>query len=268
MRTANYLRKQSSEEINPFAKEASDQQHTILQSIFLHLLPGVLFVPVFLLTVRLTDNLGLPKHIAPFLITALVVLTGFELGFLLYQGKKLNGYLSLQGVILYRQPMARREYIYLGLPTLMWAIFVFMVIAPPVDNFFIENYFSWLPESFFQTTFIDNLNEYSQGTLITTGVITIILIGIIGPAVEELYFRGYLLPRIPVKGAWAPAINILLFSLYHLWTPWQNITRILAMTPLYYMVWRKKNVYFGIIWHVTANILSAAAFTATILGVT
>jgi membrane protease YdiL (CAAX protease family) len=44
--------------------------------------------------------------------------------------------------------------------------------------------------------------------------------------VEEMYFRGYLLPRISRLGAWAPLVNTVLFSLYHLFTPWLNVGRI------------------------------------------
>ena len=44
--------------------------------------------------------------------------------------------------------------------------------------------------------------------------------------VEEMFFRGYLLPRISRLGAWAPLVNTVLFSLYHLFTPWLNVGRI------------------------------------------
>jgi membrane protease YdiL (CAAX protease family) len=52
-----------------------------------------------------------------------------------------------------------------------------------------------------------------------------------GPVVEEVYFRGYLLPRISRFGAWAPLINTVLFSVYHFFTPWQNVGRILGLLP-------------------------------------
>ena len=55
-----------------------------------------------------------------------------------------------------------------------------------------------------------------------------LLIGIIGPTVEELYFRGPLLPRIDRLGAWAPVLNSGLFALYHFWSPWQLPVRLLV----------------------------------------
>ena len=79
--------------------------------------------------------------------------------------------------------------------------------------------------------------------------------GIAGPLVEELYFRGYLLPRIPSRRGWAPLINVILFSLYHFFSPWQNVTRIVALIPLVYTVAWKRNIYLSIFTHCILNTL-------------
>ncbi len=255
-------------EISPIAKDVDVQQHTIAQSIVLHLLPGLLFLPIFVIAAEFISGLDLPEHLAPSLIAFLLVIVPFELGYLLYQGNKLNGRPSLRGVVLYRESIPWWQYIALGLPMLLWATFIFTVVAPPIDSFFIARFFSWMPDSFFQNTLFENLSRYSQATLSVTGILTVILIGFIVPVVEELYFRGYLLPRIALQGSWAPLVHILLFSLYHFWSPWQNVVRILAMSPLYFGVWRKRNIYLGMIWHVVANVLSALGLMAAILGAT
>lgn len=71
--------------------------------------------------------------------------------------------------------------------------------------------------------------------------------------VEELYFRGYLLPRMEVLGGWAPLLNILLFSLYHFWSPWENAVRLLALTPWVYVTWRTRNLYLAMLIHAIIN---------------
>ena len=253
-------------EIGSTGKGVDVQQHTIAQSIALHLLPGLLFLPAFMIAAKLTAGLDLPKHLAPFLIASTLVIIPFELGYLLYQGKKLSGKFSLQGVILYREPIPWWQYIVLGLPMLLWIGFIFKVVGPPIDSFFIERFFSRMPESFFQSTLLENLSQYSQATLLVTGILSIILIGFVGPVVEELYFRGYLLPRIALRGGWAPTVHILLFSLYHFWSPWQNVVRILAMSPTYFAVWRNRNIYLGIIVHVVMNVVSALGLMAILLS--
>jgi membrane protease YdiL (CAAX protease family) len=73
--------------------------------------------------------------------------------------------------------------------------------------------------------------------------------------VEELYFRGYLLPRIPASKQWAPLINVLLFSLYHFFSPWQNVTRIVALIPFVYAVAWKRNIRIGMWAHCLMNTL-------------
>ena len=81
--------------------------------------------------------------------------------------------------------------------------------------------------------------------------------GIVGPVVEELFFRGYLLPRMAYLKKWAPFVNGTLFGLYHFWQPHNYLAIIGIGIILSYIVWRKKNVYLGIIIHCTLNILGA-----------
>jgi len=88
-----------------------------------------------------------------------------------------------------------------------------------------------------------------------TFLVGLVVNGFALPIVEELYFRGHLLPRIDRFGKWAPLINICLFSLYHFWTPWQVISRIVLLLPWVYTVWHKRNILLIIITHCAANTL-------------
>ena len=83
--------------------------------------------------------------------------------------------------------------------------------------------------------------------------------------VEELYFRGYLLPRIAYLRGWAPLINTVLFSFQHLFSPWGNLGRILAFLPIGYTVFWKKNIYIGIIVHCTLDLLEAVILLVPLL---
>jgi uncharacterized protein len=42
---------------------------------------------------------------------------------------------------------------------------------------------------------------------------------LVGPIIEELYSRGYLLPRMEQFGRWSALANTVLFSVCHFW--WQ-----------------------------------------------
>jgi hypothetical protein len=80
------------------------KQHSLAKSIILHLLPGLLILLFYIVTAPIANKMGFPSIIA-LLIAIGVVLIPFELGFLLYQGKKENGTLSLKGIVLLREPM-------------------------------------------------------------------------------------------------------------------------------------------------------------------
>jgi hypothetical protein len=72
--------------------------------------------------------------------------------------------------------------------------------------------------------------------------------------VEEMYFRGYLLPRLSRFGAGAPLVNMVLFSIYHFFTPWQNVGRILGLLPMVYAAWWKRSIYASMGAHVLGNV--------------
>ena len=84
----------------------------------------------------------------------------------------------------------------------------------------------------------------------------LLLVGsvLVAPVVEELYFRGYLLPRMPqTLGRWRVPVHVVLFAAYHLWSPWLTPTRVLAILPLAYIAVRTRDVRIGMVTHVVLN---------------
>ncbi|MCE3202670.1 CPBP family intramembrane glutamic endopeptidase [Paenibacillus sonchi] len=55
---------------------------------------------------------------------------------------------------------------------------------------------------------------------------------------------------------WSVMINVALFVVYHFFFPWMIITRLIAIFPVYFIVWRTKNIYTGIVAHVLLNLIS------------
>jgi len=52
------------------------------------------------------------------------------------------------------------------------------------------------------------LAGFSKLISVITFSLGIVFNGILGPFVEDLYFRGYLIPRMGSFGRWTPLINI------------------------------------------------------------
>ncbi|HEX6269900.1 MAG TPA: CPBP family intramembrane glutamic endopeptidase [Anaerolineales bacterium] len=229
------------------------ESHTVGQTLVLHLLPGALITAFYFLTAPLVMRAGYPGLMA-LLLAILVILIPFELGYLLYQGYKQSGRFSLKGVVLYREPMPLWQY-FIFVPLLLgWSVAAFGILVP-VDDYFIGSIFSWLPDWSFPSNYLASLGQYPSSVLLITFLTGLALNGIAGPLVEELYFRGYLLPRIPASKRWAPLVNVILFSLYHFFSPWQNITRIVAIIPMVYAVSWKRNIYLSIFTHCPLNTL-------------
>jgi membrane protease YdiL (CAAX protease family) len=237
------------------------RQQPILQSITLHLLPGVLTTLVYVIATPFLNSLGYPSNF-PFLLAGLFVLIPFELGFLFYQGKKRNGTLSLNGIVLYREPMPVKQYVLFATALLLYANFILVVVYPPIAQMLIKTLFFWLPDWYFLSSSL----EYAKSVLLMTAFLGLVVNGFVAPITEELYFRGYLLPRISRFKVWAPVFNGVLHSLYHLWMPWQVPGLILSLLPAAFVVWWKRNIYLGMIIHVVGNVLGSIVTLALILS--
>lgn len=236
--------------------------------VVLHLLPGALFMLLLLLASPLLKYVGVFLSMPVAVIVFFPFLGLSQLGYLCYKGYQLNGELSLQGVVLYRQkPVRWRQTIGLALPLFAWIALVWYVFKPSLNEFFITNFFSWMPAFLFDDYFLNNLSQYSPATLRTIGIM-LTLTTSFGGAVEELYFRGYLLPRMDSLGRWAPVVNIVLFSLYHFWSPWENLVRLLGITPWIYAVWRTKNIYLSLLVHFVINAFSGLGLLSLIFQMT
>jgi uncharacterized protein len=237
------------------APAAHPPPHSLAHSLWLHLLPGMLIVLFALIVGPLVISAGLPLLLVPSL-WVLCVLIPFELGYLLYQGKKRNGRLSLRGIVLYREPMPVKAYLLLIPPLIVWGVIAFL-ISQPTQPFLIKALFFWMPSWFLSLFTASNTGGHPQTVLL----LTVLLYMVTNPAaafVEELYFRGYLLPRMASLRGWAPLLNTVLFSLQHLFSPWQNPGRILAFLPVAYTVAWKKNIFVAIVTHCMLDALSAS----------
>jgi uncharacterized protein len=235
-----------------YQPDSKNQCLSMENTILLHLIPGALITAFFFLTAPFLIRAGFPPIMGLYL-AILLVLIPFELGFLLFQGKKRNGRYSLDGVVLFRERTPIWPMIALIAALFIWSGPVFSLL-PTLDTFLAQTFFAWFPGWSFPFNLLSDSSQYSQAALSVTIVAGFLINGIAGPIVEELYFRGYLLPRIPASKGWAPLINILLFSLYHFFSPWQNLTRILAFLPFSYVVAWKRNIYFSMCAHCLLNI--------------
>lgn len=248
----NTLKSRSRDPSNHVSSTPSPDQHSLGYSIALHLVPGLAMTLFILLAAPVVEGWGFPGIFALFLGIGLVI-APIELGYLFYQAKRTTGTWSLGAVVGYRQKLAVRQYLRLGIPLIVWWILMLMIFVPVIDPWIADRFFAWIPESIREFSTFEDDETISTTALVVLLVVAFAFNGFLGPVVEELYFRGHLLPRIDRFGRWAPVLNAVLFSIYHFWTPWQNIGRIVAMLPWVFVVWRTRSIYLSLVVHMAVN---------------
>ena len=245
------------------AASGAVQQLSTAMLLTLHIVPGVLMTAGYVAFAPIAERLGFPP-IAALLAAILLVLIPVELGVLRWAARAER--VGIRELLPYRHPIPVRTWAWL-VPALIALAFVgFGVSQVAFEPALIDRFFGWLPAWYISPILIDRVADYSVGAWLVTIGAYFALNSFLGPIVEELYFRGYLLPRMARFGRWAPLLNVTLFSIYHFWSPWQIGARILGLGPTVYAVQWKRNIYLGMVVHCSLNTIGVALVAAMILG--
>lgn len=214
----------------------------LARTVLLHLLPGVLTGLLYLGLGRAFHARGWPVLWALMLATALALLP-FEWAVLRAagwpQGKRLSGRT-------------------LGLTALLTLLGAALLpgLAVPFQPLF-DRLIASLPAWFPLEQGIQELRTLPSPLLELTLVAWVGLFVLLGPVVEEAYFRGLLLPRLAHLGRWAAPLNALLFALYHVWQPQGWLRVFLTALPLSLAARASESTLPGVVAHVTVNLLAA-----------
>jgi uncharacterized protein len=240
----------------------SVQQLPLITLVALSIAPGAAGVLAYIALAGGIQAAGYPP-IAALLVAITVVILPIELAILLLARSRART--AAEPLIPYRQRMPKSSWAWL-VPVLVLAALVGSAIAMFADAAVANGLFSWLPAWYQRPIDLRVVSRYSATAWVVTLAAYMVLNGFVGPIVEELYFRGFLLPRMDRFGRWAPLINVTLFSLYHFWAPWQFLSRIAAVAPFVYTVRWRRNVYLGMVVHILLNTIGGSLVVANIAG--
>ena len=221
--------------------------------IVFHLLPGLIFGGFFLLLSSVFIKLGLTGYLA-LLISIPVCLVPIELGIMLFWSARFTESKSLSQAIAYRSKGTVAEYI--GLPLILFlGALLLSITVRPISQYLAAHLTFWLPVWATQEALIVDLASSSLAQRSIALGLGVLLSGFVAPAVEELYFRGFLLPRMEHWEWVAPVLNSLLFALQHFYFP-ENVPGIfVAFIPISYVVMVKKNWRIGFVVHSLSNLV-------------
>lgn len=233
------------------------KQQSKLVSTLSHLYPGVLTTVGFTVLAPLAIQFSYPPQMGMLLsivVVALPVLTIHLLAVKRREGAK--SIFALNGLT-EKLPLAKLVIYSLGL-----VVFAFLMwgVTQPLHQLISTRFLSWLPAWYT----VQDFSGYSRGAIQQTLVLNLVLNGLLAPVIEEIYFRGYLLPRMAAFGKYAFVFNALLFSLYHFWQPQVYLTLFLALLPMTYFVQRTRDLRLAILTHCLLNLLGALLTLAAV----
>lgn len=226
-------------------------QHKISLSVLYHLFPGFCVFLSYILINNSIISLGFSSNFS-LVMSFLLVGIPIQLYIIFKQGYKINKRLSLNNVIFYRAKVPTVQLFFYVLLFIPYA-FLVVLFTEPINSFFLENYFHWIPESF--NVNYSQINYHNLKITILSFTVFFLIDGVLNPIVEELYFRGFLMPRLSRYLYLSPFISAFLFSISHFWFPWNILQTYLIVLPLYILVFKKKSIYISIVVHCVANLI-------------
>jgi membrane protease YdiL (CAAX protease family) len=215
-------------------------------------MPSIIWLVFYVPLARLAGEANIPTMFVMYVLVALV-LVPIGLGYLYCLGGKRNARFTLKQIVLFRESIPWWQYLVFGLAIATWIVLVLFGVGEQTAEFFRVHIFFWVPDWFLLDRGVPE--ENGPFIEITMCVLGLIFIGLIGPLTEELYFRGYLLPRLSRFKGWAPLLHVIFFSLYHFWQAHYCIVTVISMLPFGYWVWWKRSIYLGIGIHCFLNTL-------------
>ena len=237
--------------------------HPLGLSVLLHLVPGALAAAAYFGLVPVVHAWGLPT-VAALALSGLVGVAPVQLTVLAahrhLQRRRVG---TPEPAVWPRARLGARAVLAWSAAVALSGAAVF-VLQRPVSAWVESAAFAWWPTSL--KVDLGTGGDFGPSAIAVTALLLLVGSVVVAPVVEELYFRGFLLPRMsPGLGAGAPATHAALFAAYHLWTPWLFPTRALAILPLVYAVRRTGSIRVGITAHIMVNAVDLVVLCVVLL---
>ncbi len=246
--------------------DAARPQHPLWLSVVLSLAPGLALGAFIILTAPLFERVGLDPIFALFGGIGLVIVP-IELGILAVVAHRTTGSWSPLAALDYTTKLPARRLVPLAIGLAIWFIATLIVWIATVEEALVDALSPWVPATLLQFAQMSAEGELpSAGVIVALLGIAFLFNGFIGPVTEELYFRGYLLPRIDRFGRWAPVLNSVLFAVYHVWTPWRWPQIVIGFVPIAVAGWRTRSLYVPMLAHVIVNVVFLVLLMSALLA--
>jgi hypothetical protein len=236
-------------------------QLSLRRAFVLQVIPGFPMLAVYLPAAWLFGRRGLPVQFA--LYTAILVgevpATWLMMA---YQRRREGG----GPLFPWRAPLPAWQYIAIGVPLAIIGLLVMGALTPTVGEAIRDGLFAWVPAWAVPDMTADP-RHWSRPVRIALAVLGLFGATLAGGVTQELYARGFLLPRTEHAGRMAPLFNAAAFAVLHLASPWSWPVFFLVALPWAYAVWWRRSIGLGLAGHVgMLGIMSLGLFAAVLAG--
>jgi len=243
---------EKNKEINNFT------QHKLIESIVLHLLPGLFLFITFISLTPILQTHGIPP-ILTFSVLALIT-CGLELGIICIRESIPPRH--IWGNILNQdKKLTKQKFVGLVLGFLVIATVLISVLS-----FFDQELLKLLhlPEWFV----FDGLEDFTSSNKMLSYITVfafLVITAFIVPISEEIYFRGYLLQHMPIQSIYGAILNAFLFTIYHAYSFYSFFGIFGSSLILAVAYWKYGNIKLVITLHVIANTLTKLSIAFMVL---
>lgn len=233
---------------------------SIRKLIFLHLFPGITLSIMYIFFSKVEILTGYPK-VAILGFSTIFSTIPIELGYLFYVAKKEEGTFNIFKILGLKGKLKAKVIIFYSLASIIIGA-IPLIVLKPLSDYLLKTVFGSIPSWY---NFVQDMSLFSKNYIIIAILVSFFILTLIVPITEELYFRGFLLARMKWMGKYSVLFNVILFSVYHFYTPWLIITKIATMLPLYYFVYKKDSLKLGILVHCLVQFADAFSYITLLI---
>ena len=184
---------------------------------------------------------------------AIAVVTVLELVYLGWYGRALTGRFSVRSATSFRTRAPRRRV--LGTSLLFVAATAGLAALLQPGRGAVTAATSFIPGWWSPEVTASQVAVYGQTTLVVALLAKLLVDALLNPYVEELYWKGHLMPRLPLRGFGQAVAAGVLFSAEHFWQPADFVLVAIVQVGLCWYTLRTKSLDVAMTTHWIVNSL-------------
>lgn len=227
---------------------AASARYSAWQAAGLQIAPGVPALVAYLVFARFLSPQGLPAIFALYLAILLAEVPA-TWALMMALGRRESGRVSPATLFPWRNRLPGWKLAAFGLPLALLSLVLMAVLQAIVAEPLRAALFGWVPR-WAVMDMSAGLAGLSPGALLALWGLGLVSATLVGGVTQELYARGFLLPRTAHLGPGAPLLNAAAFAVLHLASPWSWPVFFLVSLPWAVAVYRSRSIQLGLVGHV------------------